>query len=199
VTDRLTAKVIRDPELYSGVRLAIPARIDRANATLRLDVNIGDPVTPGAVEIDYPSLLGSSFRLMGYPLVTVLAEKLVTMVDRGEATTRERDFADVLLLTRRHVIDASELCAAVAATAAFRQSEIRPLMDRLSRLGDARQAAWTALLARSGLVGSLPASYVEAIQAVASFADPVLTGGVEVGSWDPDDLRWAGVSRLITE
>src|SRR2546425_10700191 len=85
--------------MYSGVRLAVPARLDRAQVVLRLDVDVGDPVTPGPVEFDYPSLLTGSFRLLGDPLVTVLAEKIVTVVDRGAATTRELDFADVVLLT----------------------------------------------------------------------------------------------------
>src|SRR2546427_12863037 len=87
--------------MYSGVRLAVPARLDRAQVVLRLDVDVGDPVTPEPVEFDYPSLLTGSFRLLGDPLVTVLAEKIVTVVDRGAATTRELDFADVVLLTRR--------------------------------------------------------------------------------------------------
>jgi hypothetical protein len=45
-----------------------------------------------------------------------MAEKLVTMIDRGAATTRERDFADVLLLTRRHSMEAADLLAALQAT-----------------------------------------------------------------------------------
>jgi Nucleotidyl transferase AbiEii toxin, Type IV TA system len=86
--DRLSASVIRDSELYAGVRLAVPARVDRARTVLRADVNVGDPVTPRPVEIDYPCLLGGPFRLFGYPLATVLAEKLVTMIDRAEAERR---------------------------------------------------------------------------------------------------------------
>ena len=85
----LTAQVIRDAELYAGVRLTIPARIERARVVLRLDVNVGDPVTPHPVDVQYPALLGGSFHLLGYPLETVLAEKVVTMIERGAATTRE--------------------------------------------------------------------------------------------------------------
>jgi hypothetical protein len=70
----LSARVIRDAELYAGVRLAVPARLDRARAVLRADVNVGDPVTPAPVEIEYPGLLAGSFRLLGYPLATVLAD-----------------------------------------------------------------------------------------------------------------------------
>ncbi|MGO8823749.1 MAG: nucleotidyl transferase AbiEii/AbiGii toxin family protein [Acidimicrobiales bacterium] len=44
--DEMTAQVIRDAALYSGVRLSVPSRIERAKVVLRLDVNVGDPVTP---------------------------------------------------------------------------------------------------------------------------------------------------------
>ncbi len=190
--DRLSTRVIRDAELYAGVRLTVPARVDRAHTVLRVDVNVGDPVTPGPVEIEYPALLTGSFRLLGYPLATVLAEKLVTMIDRAEATTRERDFADVVLLTRRHRISGSEVLAALRATAAHRQSTLRPLAGLLDRLGPARQSSWTAYLARNGLTGMLPASYAGAIAAVVSFADPVLTGAVASAVWDPVTGAWAG-------
>jgi hypothetical protein len=51
-----------------------------------------DPYT--GVRITVPALRGEPFEILGYPIETVLAEKVVTMVDRGDATTRERDFAD---------------------------------------------------------------------------------------------------------
>jgi hypothetical protein len=154
--------VIRDSELYAGVRLTVPARVDRARTVLRADVNVA----------------------------TVLAEKLVTMIDRAEATTRERDFADVVLLTRRHPVSAVELLAALQATATHRQSTLHPLAGLSGRLGDARQSSWTAYLARSGLAGLLPAGYAEAITEVARFADPVLTGAVASAAWDPVKKTW---------
>ena len=56
----------------------------------------------------------------------MLAEKLVTMVALGEVTTRERDFADVLLLTETHAVDAAPLSQAITATAAHRQTTLSP-------------------------------------------------------------------------
>ena len=35
----------------------------------------------------YPQLLGGSFDIQGYPLATVLAEKLVTMLELADANT----------------------------------------------------------------------------------------------------------------
>lgn len=58
-TAGLTARVIREGEIYAGVRIVVPARVDRARHPLRVDVNVGDPVTPAPVEVDFPALLAS--------------------------------------------------------------------------------------------------------------------------------------------
>lgn len=120
----------------------------------------------------------------------MLAEKIVTMVDRGDATTRERDFADVVQLMNRHAVDAGELSTAVRATGAHRQSDLRPLRSLLVELASTRQADWERFVNRSGLADYLPAGYAETITAVADFADPILAGEVTGGEWDPVQRRW---------
>lgn len=190
--DGLRAQVIRDADPYTGVRITVPARVDRARHPLRIDVNVGDPVTPAPVEVSYPALLQEPFELVGYPLETVLAEKIVTMVDRGDATTRDRDFADVYVLTGRHEVDAEQLAAAIRATGAHRGSDLRPLRSVLVDLATARQPDWTRFLARSGLDDSAPTSFAEAIRAIADFADPILAGEVTTGRWDPALRGWRG-------
>ena len=42
-----------------------------------------------------PALGGEALTLAGYPLHTVQAEKIVTAVQRGKASTRWRDFGDI--------------------------------------------------------------------------------------------------------
>lgn len=186
----MRAETTRDLDLYPGVRIVVPASVQRARQPLRIDVNIGDPVTPAPVEVAYPTLLGEPFTLLGYPIETVLAEKIVTMIDRGDATTRERDFADVVILTKRHEIDAGSLHAAIDATARHRGSTLRPLAKVLVTLAGDRQADWTRYIARAGLTAAVPASFAEAIAAVSAFTDPILTGAVLHGSWLPDAGRW---------
>jgi nucleotidyltransferase AbiEii toxin of type IV toxin-antitoxin system len=186
----LTARVIRSDERYAGVRIVVPARLDRARCPLRVDVSVGDPVTPAPVEIDFPALLAEPFRVVAYPIETVLAEKIVTMIDRGDATTRERDFADVVLLTRRPAITVGPLAAAIAATASHRGSGLRPLREVLVSLGALRQGEWSRFVRRLDLGPDLPATYEEAIAIVAEFADPVVTGAVTSGRWDPVQRKW---------
>lgn len=81
--------------------------------------------------IHYPALLGEPFPLLAYPMEAMLAEKLVTIVARGDTTTRGRHFGDVLLLARHHDIDAASLSDAITATAAFRRVELRPISETL--------------------------------------------------------------------
>ena len=102
--EQLTTQTIREQDVYAAVRVTMPATVATAEVALKVDVNVGDPVTPAPVEVTYPALLDEPFTMIGYPLETVLAEKLVTMIARGDTTTRDRDFADVWLLTGHHRI-----------------------------------------------------------------------------------------------
>lgn len=129
----------------------------------------------------YPALLGEPFAVLGYPLESVLAEKIVTMVDRGDTTTRERDLADVLVLTGRHTVSAGRMVAAIQATAAHRQSNLRPLSALLATLAAERQRDWDRFIQRCRLVDAVPRYYIQAIGSVAAFADPILTGDVSSG------------------
>ncbi len=81
-------------DLYPGVRLTVPATIGKARLNLVLDVNFGDPVTPGAIRTDFPQLLHEgTFPMWAYPVETVVAEKLSTMIAVGDLNTRDRDCA----------------------------------------------------------------------------------------------------------
>jgi hypothetical protein len=48
---------------------------------MHVDIGYGDAITPGAVDIEYPSLLEQPpARLRAYPPETVVAEKFQAMV-----------------------------------------------------------------------------------------------------------------------
>lgn len=53
----------------------MPATVATAEVALKVDVNVGDPVTPAPVELAYPALLAEPFTLVGCPLETVLAAR----------------------------------------------------------------------------------------------------------------------------
>lgn len=58
--------------------------------------------------------------LRSYPLETVLAEKIETIITRGILNTRPRDFYDVYILTKTQEYNAETLRKAIFATAEHR-------------------------------------------------------------------------------
>lgn len=105
---------IREEDEYRGLRLSMAASIARARLKLQLDVSFGDPVTPGPRIIDYPQQLATeSFQILGYPLATVIAEKLSTAVSLGDPNTRDRDYGDLYRLLTLNDLDGQELTTAL--------------------------------------------------------------------------------------
>jgi hypothetical protein len=89
---RARAMTIREHAAYPGTRIVVPATLGTARLQLRLDVNFGDPAD--AQEIEYPTLLSDEpISLLGYPVETVIAEKVETddrMVKMTCSTSRRR-------------------------------------------------------------------------------------------------------------
>ena len=84
---------------------------------------------PGEVEeIRYPEILGGTgIVLCAYPIERTLAEKIATMMERGELNTRDRDFADVWVLSRIHTIGAVDATAGKQARCGNHPAELRSL------------------------------------------------------------------------
>ena len=64
----------------------------------------------------------------------VLAEKIVTAIQRGTANTRWREGADIYLLSGRHEIDGTQLHKSLVTVAAHRGAALTPLSDVFGRL-----------------------------------------------------------------
>ncbi|MDN5546185.1 MAG: nucleotidyl transferase AbiEii/AbiGii toxin family protein [Rhodococcus sp. (in: high G+C Gram-positive bacteria)] len=191
--DTVTTAVIRDDALYSGVRVTMGAQLATAQVKLRLDINFGDPVTPAPRLVELPALRPdvAPIRILGYPIETVLAEKLVTAIDLGRANTRVRDFADIHILTGTQAVRCDAVRAAVEATAPFRGVALTPLSQATEGLGTLRATTYAAY--RNGLVSTvhgLPQRFVDAIAAVVAFIDPVIDGLDGEAVWEPSTRRW---------
>ena len=117
---------IRETDEYTGIRVHLKGVYASMVVPLTVDVTTGDRITPDAVEYSYPLLFDEGdISLMAYPIETVLAEKLETVVSRGVANTRPRDFYDVhvLLGVKRSDIDMETLRNALASTCEKRNSQ----------------------------------------------------------------------------
>ncbi len=181
---------MREGASYRGVRAKLPAAIGAARVVVALDFSFGDP---GAVrEIRYPELLGGAgIALRAYPIERVLAEKIATMIERGELNTRDRDFADVWVLSRIHRIAAAGLRATLIAVADHRGHPVTSLSEALAEMPD-RQQSYDALRRRASFAIEPPARWSDLIAEVIAFADPLIGDAVGVLSeWDPARCEWS--------
>lgn len=149
-------------------------------------------MTPAPVELTYPVLReGRPLRLLGYPLATVLAEKLCTAVSLGEANSRVRDYVDVWTLIGRHDLGYADVRAAVEATARHRGVVLRPLGESIGELVKVRGSAYTSFRRQLGVDGSaLPHQFGDLVHEVLKFADPLLTAAAAKTSWRAAERTW---------
>jgi predicted nucleotidyltransferase component of viral defense system len=125
---------IREEAEYIGFRVSINASFDRIRQNFKVDISVGDTIVPDAVEYGYPMLLEDRrIEIFTYRLEMVLAEKLETILSRGVANTRMRDFYDVFMLLKifEGRIDMVQLKEALSAVSRNRGSEgiVRNYLD----------------------------------------------------------------------
>jgi len=109
---------IMDEAEYSGIRFSMDALLDGAVIPLKIDISTGDVITPREIAYSYKLMFEDrTIHIMTYPIETVLAEKLETVISRSITNTRMRDFYDIHILLKSQNIDADILALALERTA----------------------------------------------------------------------------------
>lgn len=124
VTFRITSvDTIMDDFDYPGVRLHIEATLEKMRNTIKIDISTDDVITPSAIEYDYKLLFEDrSILLFTYNTETLLAEKLQTIINRGLANTRMRDYYDFCGIAEQEKFDWNTLRNAFGATCEKRET-----------------------------------------------------------------------------
>ncbi|MCR5082175.1 MAG: nucleotidyl transferase AbiEii/AbiGii toxin family protein [Parasporobacterium sp.] len=124
--EMLRIEDIRETDDYPGLRVFLNANYSPMKVPLTVDVTTGDVITPKEIKHDFDSMFDDRKIIMfAYTVETVLAEKLETILSRGIANTRPRDYYDIYILykTKLNEIDFKVLKEALKATCKKRGSE----------------------------------------------------------------------------
>jgi predicted nucleotidyltransferase component of viral defense system len=185
-----TAETIRDDDRYSGIRVTLGGTLSRAVIRFHVDVNVGDPIWPEPQQISVPRLIDGVIVVRGYPLEVVLAEKIVTALERGTANTRWRDFVDIYVLTRRYAINLQTLRSSLQRVAQFRSTELSSLETALKGYAEIAETRWRAWLAKQRLENMIPTNFSVVLEQVVSFADPLIAVRDAQSVWNPVQGKW---------
>ncbi|TDW87332.1 nucleotidyltransferase AbiEii toxin of type IV toxin-antitoxin system [Kribbella pratensis] len=135
---------IRDEAEYPGLRMRVDSYIGPQKVVVAWDISAGDPIVPPPRSVKVRRLLGGEIEILGYAPETTIAEKGVTILERGITSTRWRDYVDIVQLARQHDIDERQLLEAVSAVASYRKVELGPVAPVVAGYGAVAQAKWAA-------------------------------------------------------
>lgn len=124
-----SAESIRENDKYGGVRVKIVAIYEHLKEYVFIDITTDDAITPRQIKYQILSAVdGEKIDVWSYNLETILAEKIETILSRGELSTRPRDRYDVFVLTQLNseLIDYDLLFQAI-----YRTAEKRGTIERI--------------------------------------------------------------------
>lgn len=188
--ESVNGQIIRDESDYNGVRVKVTAQLATARIALHLDINFGDPIWPAPTEAVLPLLLGGTIRIIGYPNHMVLAEKIITAIERGELNTRWRDFVDIAAIARSRHLAGASLFEALNVVANYRQIVIEPLGLLIAGMPTLAQRKWARWRKKQRVDELTPEMFGDLLQTCLTFVEPVLSNNVAILHWNPSSQTW---------
>ncbi len=180
VTFRITnVETIMEDFDYPGVRVHLEALLDRLRQPVKIDISTDDVITPGAVEYEYKLMFEDrSIYIYTYNVETTLAEKSQTIINRGLANTRMRDFYDMYELVKN--VDFSMETARSAFKATCKKRETEFSYDRIEaelnaiKISDALELLWNNFKVKNHFVGEL--EFKDVVNEVCNFIKDISGG-----------------------
>lgn len=130
---------IRQDDEYGGYNIVLLGKLENIKETISIDVATGDPITPSPMDYRYKCLFDDEIlSFKAYNFETILAEKLQTILFRGIANSRSKDFYDIFIIykLRWNDIDTKVLKEAFVNTCNYRgtvfaKDEALRIVDRI--------------------------------------------------------------------
>lgn len=154
--ESIAAASIREDDQYGGVRVTMMVRIGAVRVPVQFDVGIGDVITPSPKSCAFPVMLGHPApRLKVYPRETMIAEKFQTIVQRGIANSRMKDYYDLWCLSKDRDVVPDVAKLAIERTFRRRKTKL-PIttpegLSNAFAMDDAKVVQWRAFVRKNRL------------------------------------------------
>lgn len=198
----LTVKKDRGEGIIPGGKVQLVAQLHTARIPLAIDVGFGNVITPFAEEVEIPTLLSDllpSPRVYGYPLETIVAEKLHAMAQHGLANTRLKDYYDVWRILHKYDFECLELARAIDATFKQQDREIAVNLPALTNAFAARgERDWKAFLKKTVYKDEVTLS--EVMPQLREFLTAPIMAAIDLRQGRPvEPLEWRHESGWVEQ
>ena len=169
---------IRRGDRYGGRRARLTGHLGGVRLAVAIDVGFGDAITPGPVELRFPTLLDEPVPvLLAYPAETVVAEKLEAIATLGTRNTRMKDYHDLHELLQGRSFDGAALASAIENTFDRRRTPLPPgIPEGLTSAFAADERSvrlWRAFASSAELTGGVPPLIVVCERLIEFSATPM--------------------------
>ena len=177
--DSIRAIPIREDDQYGGVRVTMTARIGTVRIPVQIDIGVGDAITPMARKMMFPTILDMEAPFIKmYPRETVVAEKFQTIVKRGIANSRMKDYYDLWMLSADENVDRAKAKLAIARTFERRKTAVPSAvpvgLSEAFAIDPDKSVQWRAFVRKNRLdIGEKSLSDV--VASIREFLMPLIT------------------------
>ncbi|MCR5836980.1 MAG: nucleotidyl transferase AbiEii/AbiGii toxin family protein [Lachnospiraceae bacterium] len=185
--DNIVFKVVKienimDDFEYPGLRINMEATLEKLRQPVKIDISTNDKITPSAIEYEYKLMFEDrSILLNTYNIETTLAEKTQTIISRGTANTRMRDFYDIYKLEKEISFSVDVLKEAFKATCVRRGTEFtdKKILEELKNISDSSilEELWNNYTSKNYYVGKV--QYKEVVEAVQRITNMIIALAAE--------------------
>ncbi len=169
-------------DAYAGVKVVVSFTVDIVTGSVITEEP--DRYRPQPA-VTVAGMVPTDYLL--YPVADHVADKVCATVELhdGRPSSRVRDLVDLVVIARTQTLGAAALSRAIEA------ERITRALDPIT--GWASPPPWSmsyAKVAKNVAECAEHRSHATATALVEAFLNPVLTGQLQVGTWDPAALRW---------
>ena len=123
---------------------------------MQVDIAFGDVVSPSPKLINYPTILDlPNPRLKSYPINSLVAEKLESIIKLGSINSRMKDFYDLWLISRKCNFEGKSLVSSIKKTFFNRKTKLpsttKIFAEEFYDEQSDRQLLWKAFLTKNAL------------------------------------------------
>jgi len=192
VPSSVSAQEIIDQDEYHGIRINLIAKLGSVRQQIQIDIGFGDIISPGSIEIDYPTILDyEAPHLKVYSIESSLAEKFEAAVSLGLATSRMKDYYDIHFFASNKAFDLLTLHTALMETFNNRKTSIgkrKLLYDDKFKNDKNLQQFWSTFLKKRLLKFEL--DFFVVVSKIEKFIEPAFIIADSTKTWNYKEWKW---------
>ena len=196
IPESVVSSPIKINDKYPGIRFNFMVHFGKSVHSMQIDVGVADKIFPAARKIKFTTHIGhKNFMLKTYATEQMIAEKVQTLVQKGQLNSRMKDIFDIWWIASSNQIKGQTLSKSIKTVFINRQTPIPQELAffKTDYYSQRQQIAWQSLLKkmRSDMnFPDLPAVLDQLKQFLIPVVYSIYQGARFDLTWDPEQ-EWA--------